>query len=63
MRQVVGCGVVNVVVYLFQTLYSALVVHVQLLMISFVLYWSQLIVDVMKSGTQFFRMRVGYVCM
>jgi hypothetical protein len=55
MIQVVGCGVVNVMVYLFVTLYTALVVHVQLFMINFVLYWSQLIVDVMKSGTQFFK--------
>jgi hypothetical protein len=39
MGQVVGCGVVNVMVYLFINLHTALVVHVQLLfMISFVLY-------------------------
>jgi hypothetical protein len=49
MIQVVGCGVV--IVYLFLTLYMALVMHVQLLMINFVLYWFQLIVDVMQSGT------------
>jgi hypothetical protein len=58
MRQVVGCGVVNVMVYLFITLYTALVVRVQLFMICFVLYWSQVIIDVMKSGTQFFRMEL-----
>jgi hypothetical protein len=36
-RQVVGCGVVNVrpMVYLFIFLYTALVVHVHLFMISF----------------------------
>ena len=39
MGQVVGCGVVNVVVYMFINLHAASVVHVQLLfMISFVLY-------------------------
>jgi hypothetical protein len=38
MGQVVGCGVVNVMVYLFINLHTALVVHVQLFMISFVLY-------------------------
>jgi hypothetical protein len=38
MGQVVGCGVVNVMVYLFITLHTALVEHVQLFMISFVLY-------------------------
>jgi hypothetical protein len=38
MGQVVGCGVVNVMVYLFINLQTALVVHVQLFIISFVLY-------------------------
>jgi hypothetical protein len=38
MEQVVGCGVVNVMVYLFINLHRPLAVHVQLLMISFVLY-------------------------
>jgi hypothetical protein len=38
MGQVVGYGVVNVMVYLFINLHTALEVHVQLFMISFVLY-------------------------
>jgi hypothetical protein len=40
MGQVVGCGVVNVMVYLFINLHTSLVtvVHVQLFMISFVLH-------------------------
>jgi hypothetical protein len=38
MRQVVVCGDVIVMVYLFITLHTALIVHVQLFMISFVLY-------------------------
>jgi hypothetical protein len=38
MGQVVGCGVVNVMVYLFMNLYTALVVHVQLFMILYVVF-------------------------
>jgi hypothetical protein len=38
-------------------------VHVQLIVINLALYWSQLIVDVMKSGTQFFLMElIMFVC-
>jgi hypothetical protein len=63
MRQVVGCGVVNIMVYIFITLHTALVVHVQLFMINFVLDWSKLLEQVMKSGMQFFLMRlVMFVC-
>jgi hypothetical protein len=56
MGQVVGCGVVNVMVglsvYKF-TYCIRLVVHVQLFIISFVLFWYRLTVDVTESGTQF----------
>jgi hypothetical protein len=56
MGQVVGCGVVNVMVGLsvYKFAYCIrLVVHVQLFIISFVLFCYRLTVDVTESGTQF----------